>query len=161
MLFRSDYLTIAPQKLKTCEGTIHEILPIWEREKRDNRFDKKPLLSAGQDYIYSPVIIHVLLQSWWNGIPDFYPPYETGLSNTLVVLDEWKERYEKLMVLDLVEIFKKFELKKVFPNLKLHRLDKNGNHPDYLGDYDLLVIDDATGVIWNIESKVLKKVGSI
>ena len=156
-----DYLTIDAEGLKTCDGKTHEILPIWEREKRNNRFDQKPLILVGEDYIYSPVIMHVLFQTWWNGIPDFYPPYEIGLDNTLAVLEEWKERYEELMVYDLCEIFTGLGLKNVFPNMKLHRIDKGGNHPAYLGDYDLVVIDDSKGIIWNIESNVLKKVGSV
>lgn len=156
-----DYLTIDGKELKTCGGKTHPILPIWEREKRNNRFDQKPLVLTKDEFIYSPIVVESLFQLWWNGIPDFYPPYEIGLDNTLVILEEWKKRYEDLMVTDLCNIFKASALKHIFPNMKLHRIDKKGNHPTYLGDYDLIAIDEMKGVIWNIESKVLRKVGSL
>ncbi|MBT2639847.1 hypothetical protein [Bacillus sp. ISL-39] len=156
-----DYLTIKEEKLKMYNGIPTDLLPIWERERRENRFDQKPLVLRNNSYLYSPSVLHSLHLLWMHGLPNFYPPFEIGMDKTLEVLDKWKKRYEDLMVQDLSDIFRTLGVNNVFSEIELYKLDKKGNHPRNLGDYDLLVIDDKNKVIWNLESKVLQKVGSV
>lgn len=154
-------LVIDIVKLKLWKGELRSFIPINEREQRDNRFDVKPLVRKGSKIIFSPIVMKELHNRWKNGLVNFYLPYEIGLNNVMDVLKEWKKRYENLMVFDIANIFNKYGFKNIFPNVKLHSLDKKHNHPQKLGDYDLIVIDEKKLEIWLIESKVLSKVGSI
>jgi len=156
-----ENLTIDAIKLKLWRGKIREFLPINERELRDNRFDVKPLIKNGNNIIFSPVVLKELHSRWNYGLTDLYLPYEIGIDNVMRVLKSWKKRYEDLMVYDIVDIFTKYGFKNIWPNAKLHSLDKNHKHPQKLGDYDLLIVDEDNSEIWLIESKVLSKVGSI
>lgn len=155
-----DYLCISPQELKTYNGKKSDILPIWEREKRSNRFSTRPLLAIGDDIFFSPTAIHTVLNSWKSGILDWYLPYEIGLSRTLAVLKEWKKRYENAMVQDVANHFKKHGFDVVTTELDLYLRFPSENYPSVLGDYDVLAINTKSKQIWIIESKVLQKVGS-
>lgn len=155
-----EFITIDISKLKTIDNKSDYYLPIGERRKRDNRFDIKPLLNEDGIIIFSPVLVSNVQSQWKNGLIDNYLPYEIGLDNTVKSQREWKRRYEKEMVFDIEKIFKSKNVSYVNTNVELYKLDKKGNHPLDLGDYDILAIDDSKLKIWVIESKVLKKVGS-
>lgn len=156
-----EYLIIDEVKLKLWKGKIQTFLPINEREDRDYRYDVKPLTKINDHIVFSPVVLKELHNKWKFGLTDFCLPFETGLSNVKVVLDKWKGKYENLMVDDISKIFSNHGYKKVWTNAKLHSLDKKNNHPEKLGDYDLIAIDEYKKEMWLIESKVLSKVGSI
>lgn len=156
-----EMLTIDTEKLKLWRGEIRSFLPINERELRDNRYDVKPLVKNNSKITFSPIVLKELRSRWKYGTTDFYLPYEIGLDNVVKILESWKKRYEDLMVYDIVDIFRKSGFKHIWHNAKLHSLDKLHKHPQKLGDYDVLVIDDNSAEIWIIESKVLSKVGSI
>lgn len=55
-----DFIIIDKSKLKYLNEKSMEILPFWEREKRDNRFDVKPVLSLGDTIIVSTVLVKQL-----------------------------------------------------------------------------------------------------
>ena len=155
------FITIDYEKLKYLNGVSQDILPFWEREKRDNRFDVKPILLQGDKCIFSPVAIKQLSISWRNGFLDWYLPYEVGLENVKKVLTNWKKRYEDEMVQDIAIAFKKVGFHLVFPEFDLASRYPKCGFPDNLGDYDLLAVNQSNKEIWIIESKVLQKVGSI
>ncbi|MCY9660982.1 SEC-C metal-binding domain-containing protein [Paenibacillus chondroitinus] len=154
------FLTSEGVTFKLWRGKIQSFLPINERVNRDNRFDVKPLVKRNEQIIFSPVVMKELHNKWRNGLADFYPPYEIGLENTVKILGQWKKRYEDLMVKDIAKIFKENGFSHIWPDAKLHSLDKSGNHPKELGDYDVLAVNEEKREVWLIESKVLSKVGS-
>lgn len=155
------YLTVTPELLKTTDGTQHNYLPIWEREKRDNRFETKPILKMGNLCIFSPVAMNNLYTQWRNGLADWFPPYEIGLTNLLEVLAKWKKRYEDEMVQDIAQLFRAAKFDVVIPELKLYDRFPADNYPEWLGDYDVFAINHTSQEIWIVESKVLQKIGSI
>ena len=110
--------------------------------------------------IFSPVLVSNVQAQWRNGIFDHYLPYEIGLDSTVSVLMEWKKKYEKEMVFDIEKVFKENNINFTRTNTELHKIDKKGNHPLDLGDYDVIAIDDCKRKVWIVESKVLKKVGN-
>lgn len=148
-------------ELKVLDGEEHPILPTWEREKRENRFEVKPFWLEGLSLMWSPVMTYELGRRWIFGLQDFYLPYEIGLDNLVQVLNEWRTRYQKLMVYDLERILKDEGFDYVKTNAELHRIDKKGGHPSDLGDYDLIGVKHSTKQIIIIESKYIHKVGSI
>lgn len=156
-----DYLTVNPENLKMWKNKIVTFLPISEREQRDNRFDLKPLCKMNQKIVFSPVTMYDLHNKWKSGITNFYLPYEKNLDSVMGDIKKWKKRYEDLIVDDLVEVLENNDIKFVWPEAWLHKLDKMGNHPRDIGDYDVLAFDETNNTLWIFECKVLSKVGSI
>lgn len=156
-----NFLTLDTSALKTVNGTQHDILPIWEREKRDNRFSVKPIIMHDNKCVFSPVTMYNVLTSWKSGITEWYLPYEVGLPTLQEILKQWKKRYEDEMVQDIAQLFRNAKFDIVIPEVDLvHRFPRD-DYPAELGDYDVVAINKSTHEIWIIESKVLQKVGSI
>lgn len=156
-----DFFTIDPKSLKTLKGKPTDLLPIWEREKRNNCFTAKPILRIGNDCIFSPVSMHYVQTSWRSGIIEWYPPYEIGLEHLCDVLTRWKKRYEDEMVQDIAQLFRDASFDLVDPEIELISRFPHDAYPEDLGDYDVLAISTERKEIWIVESKVLQKVGSI
>jgi hypothetical protein len=156
------FLILAPNLLKTISGTPpHDVLPIWEREKRDNRFSVKPIIVVDECCVFSPVIMNQILGLWRSGITEWYLPYEIGLKYLKSVLKKWKKRYEDEMVQDIATLFRANSEYAVYPEIELFKRFPNDVYPEELGDYDVIAINTSQKEIWLIESKVLQKVGSI
>lgn len=156
-----EFITLDETQLKRIKNDTHEILPIWEREKRDNRFDVKPIICREDICLFSPVTMNALLKSWKNGILEWFIPYEIGLPALKKVLTLWKKRYEDAMVQDINLLFKMAGFEISIPEVDLSKRFPNDNYPPELGDYDVIAINRSRKEIWIIESKVLQKVGSI
>lgn len=158
-----EFLIIDVSKLKTINGKDCPILPIWEREKRNNRFSIKPLLKDGDNYIYSPIMADEIRKRWTNGFLQFYPPYEIGLPNVVNELAEWKNYYEHLFSTDIEHLFKDLEFDYYKHDVDIRREDRKGNHPSIneLGDYDVIGLCKSLKTIFIIECKVLQPIGSI
>ena len=156
-----DFITLKTHLLKTTECTQHDILPIWEREKRENRFEIKPIIENADKLIFSPVSLNYLKTLWISGMTEWYLPYETGLNNLTKILKKWKKRYEDEMVQDIAQLFSDLEFDTVEPNIELMRRFPKDNYPTELGDFDIIAISKERKELWIIESKVIQKVGSI
>ena len=158
-----DFITIYTPRLKTIRNTSHPILPVWERKNRSDRFNARPLLSIGDSYIYSPIMIKELHERWVNGWFQFYPPFEIGLDNALCALWNWKTRYEQLFSLKIRDFFKEMHYDYAEAEVDLRRQDRKGNHPsiNILGDYDVIALDVSSKRIFIIECKFLQPIGSV
>lgn len=156
-----NFITLDCDKLKSLNGTIHDILPVWDREKRDNRFDVKSLIMQEGKCIFSPVVMKQLATSWKSGFLEWYLPFEIGLGNVKTELAKWKKRYEDMMVQDITGAFIEVGFYPVFPEIELTSRYPQDDFPDELGDYDVIAVNQSKKEIWLIESKVLQKVGSI
>ena len=158
-----EFLTVDISKLKTINGKDCPVLPIWEREKRNNRFSIKPLLRDGDNYIYSPIMTDEIRKRWTNGFMQFYLPYETGLPNVVAELAGWKNYYEHLFSTDIEHLFKDLEFDYYKHDVDIRREDRKGNHPSIneLGDYDVIGLCISIKTVFIIECKVLQPIGSI
>jgi hypothetical protein len=156
-----EFITLDCDKLKFLNGTIHDILPVWDREKRENRFDVKPIIIREGKCIFSPVVMKQLSTSWKSGFLEWYLPFEIGLGNVKTELAKWKKRYEDMMVQDIAGAFIETGFNPVFPEIELASRYPQSDFPDELGDYDVIAVNQSKKEIWLIESKVLQKVGSI
>lgn len=156
-----NFITIDRSKLKSFDDKEFPILPFWQREKRDNRFDVKPSVSFDDEIIIPTVLIKQLSMYWKNGIMDWYLPYEIGLGNLKKAIKRWKKRYEDEMVQDISNLLKDIGFDTVIPDFELYKRYPRSDYPEELGDYDVFGINITNKEIWIIESKVLQKVGSI
>lgn len=157
-----DFITLDTSLLKTYGNNNQaDILPIWERKKRNNRFEVKPIIERDGKCIFSPVAIYQLLDIWKNGTCNWILPYEIGMSHMKDLLSTWKKRYEDLIVHDIKLLFEKANFTKSIPNMELCSRFPKEDFPPELGDYDIFAVNEQKAEIWLIESKVLHKVASI
>lgn len=155
-----DFITLDCDELKCLNGEKHDVLPVWDREKRNNRFEVKPMLVMNDKYVFSPVIMKQLGTFWENGFLEWYPPFEIGLDNLKRELTKWKKRYEDEMVRDIACLLDLAGFKPVYPEIEFNSRFPRHNFPD-IGDYDVIAINQPRKEIWLIEAKVLQKVGSV
>lgn len=158
-----DFLILDCSKIKMLKGKINDILPIWDRENRDNRFEVKPIIQLENKLIYSPICIYELHRRWISGIHQFYIPYEYGLTNTYKALTEWKGYYEKIFSNQIKNYFIEKNFDFADADIDIRRKDREGNHPGIheLGDYDVIGFDSQNKRVFIIECKFLQPVGSI
>lgn len=155
-----DYLIIDPDKLKTCKGMSDYYLPIGKRNERENRIEMKCFWNIDENVMFSLVMCNHVKDSWFRGVTEFYLPFTIGLTHTVKAIEEWKRRYEKKIVFDIEEHFRKYGYKKVFHNFDPRKMDRKDKNLLTIGDYDVLAIDELNKKIWMIECKMLAKVGS-
>lgn len=153
-----NYLVASSQNLKTENGKINFYLPIGKRRTRDTRFELMPLVSINGDIIFSPITMDRLKKDWLNGIMDFILPYEVRMNKTKQLIVEWKKSYEKQIVYDIANSFKKNKFDIIKQNFELMKLNKS--HPQWLGDYDVFAVDINNKSIWIVECKVIEKVAT-
>lgn len=158
-----DFITIESSKLKTLKGKTHPILPIWDKENRNERYLVKPLLKNGHKYIYSPIVLDETRKRWINGIMQFNLPYEIGLPSLKEVIKQWKERYEHIFSFDIKKWFEDMGFDYADNDIDIRRKDRKGNHPpiNELGDYDVIALNRKNKTIYLIECKVLQPIRSI
>lgn len=146
-----EFITIETDSIHDKSGAI----PVWEKKKRIHKISAQPILLISNELIYSPAAVYSLKSQWTDGIMNFTLPYNSGLDNTLKVLDEWKTFYEKKIVDDLFKLFSSPRYL-AYKDQELYKLDKKGNHPRDLGDYDLIVIDLEEKVVQLFEVKYMR-----
>lgn len=95
------FITLEEGSLKTVAGKTHSVVPVWEREKRNNRFDVRPVVQAKDDCIFSPIVAYDLSCEWKSGLLGWFLPYEIGLDELQKAIKLWKKRYEDEMVQDI------------------------------------------------------------
>lgn len=156
-----EFITINEPAIKTIKGTTHDLLPIWEREKRDNRIEAKPIVLRNDCCVFTPVSLYILELMWRNGIMDWFLPYEVGLPKTKSSIVIWKKHYEDKMVHDIVQFFNHAGFTWAFPDVELIKRFPKDEYPQELGDYDIMAYCARRHELWIIESKVLQKVASI
>lgn len=158
-----DFLIVDTTLLKSIGNKKFDILPIWEREKRDNCFFVKPLYKSGDNYIFSPILMDELRKRWLSGFTQFYLPYEVGLSRTMKVIDDWKNHYEHLFSSEIENFLKSIGCDYYKHDVDIRREDRDGNHPtiNELGDYDVIGLNLSRKAVYIIECKVLHPIGSV
>lgn len=145
-----DFLVLDVEKI-----SVNNIIPIWEKKKRNNKISAKPIIVNGDKIIISPAGLSSLEKEWTDGIMNFILPYDIGLQNTLSTIQKWKKYYENKIVKDLSSLFKD-ERYITYIDKELYKLDTRGHHPRDLGDYDLIVIDTKAKQIIISEVKYMR-----
>lgn len=131
------------------------VIPIWEKKKRDNKLQAKPIAVFNNDLIFSPVTLYTLKNDWFQGFMNFILPFNIGMKETTKKINEWKKHYENSIVYELGNLFDESRYVK-YIDKELYKLDFKGNHPKDLGDYDLIVVDKLNLVITIFEVKFMR-----
>ena len=154
-----SYLTIDGTKIRRIDGKLEEFVPVWEREKRNQRFEVRPLYVTGGLVYFSPIVLNEYVESWLRGLPLFYMPYELGLPTLRATLNKEKSNCEHRFETDIADFLRKKGLRTE------HSLDLIKRFPkqrfEDVGDYDILAVDDGSKIVYNIEAKFVTYVGTI
>lgn len=159
--FGSDaalYFTWKNQGRYIAKGAIIFNMVDVGYDTENTRFELMPLVSINGDIIFSPITMDRLKKDWLNGIMDFILPYEVRMNKTKQLIVEWKKSYEKQIVYDIANSFKKNKFDIIKQNFELMKLNKS--HPQWLGDYDVFAVDINNKSIWIVECKVIEKVAT-
>lgn len=145
-----DHLIIDKSNIRENDNYIN----IDYRKKRPNRFDLKPIIKEGDYLIFSIESLYIVYYQWNYSFEYFYLPYNTSLERSMEFLEEKKKVYENKIVSDIKTILTKKGYK-TFTNFYVHKILKK-NTLSYLGDYDVIGINDIKKEILLIEAKFIK-----
>lgn len=154
-----SFLTLDPMGLMMVQEKKYDYLPFGRMKDRANRLELCPIIPVEDAFIFSPVSFGMLSKRWVNGLMDMFIPAKDLFKHTYQVLAQWKRHYEKQLEKDTFSCFVAVlgTTNYVFKNL---RLDRKGDHPQYLGDYDALAYVEKTNTLWIVECKQFEKVES-
>jgi hypothetical protein len=149
-----DFLTLRSEDMLLVLRDSHpcDDLPVWEYKKRFARYTIKPLILLDQKYVWGPYAARGsgLI---WSGAPGIGTlPVDIGKNSINRLLQRWKKQLDDLVEAKAAEIVKRYT-PYVHPSARLHRLDRRGNHPSDLGDYDVLAYEPRGHAILSIECK--------
>lgn len=161
-----DFILLSPDKIKyiTKIGNKEykkieikkdiDFLSVDDKSSRDNRFELNPIFLVNGDIIFSLESFKKLYKIWTEDIPMFHLPYKKYIiSDFQKILDSKKECYEKKFVSDIKDALnnKGYDSK---TNIDIYSITKD-NQYKYLGDYDIIGVNNAKKEIILIEAKLL------
>lgn len=149
-----DFLTLKPEEILRIIGKDQpcDDLPVWEHNKRPARYTLRPLIKIEDRYHWGPYAVRSA-GLIWSGSPSMGTlPVDIGKGRVEQLLEQWKPLLDKEVELLAAAVVKRFT-PHVRPGAKLHRLDSAGNHPEDLGDYDVLAYSTKAHAVLNIECK--------
>ena len=161
-----DFILLCPDKIKYITRIDNkeykkieikkeiDFLSIDNKSSRDNRFELNPILLVNNDIIFSLESFKKLYNIWAEAIPMFHLPHKQYIiSDFQKILDSKKECYEKKLVSDIKNTLdnKGYDSK---TNIDIYSITKDNKYK-YLGDYDIIGINNDKKEIILIEAKLL------
>lgn len=147
-IFEDNFLTT-----KDCNE-----IPVYEYNKRYSRYIIKPLIKINKDtIIWGPQSTYQAKDVWARNLA--FPRFPFGLPacKTKKIIQKQKEKREIELNNNVYNFLLKNWSKYCEKNVYLHNRDKKGNHPENLGDYDVLCYIPEKNCILNIECKYYLK----
>lgn len=151
-----DFLSLNPFKIKFADGKMHDIIPTWDRKKRTERIDIKPIIEVNGYVFLSPPVFNTSFVEWKCAFDQLCLPFETGLSKTKSIIDVLMKKAQKNLVEETELIFRELDGFRVEKNVFLHKRDKSMGFPENLGDYDIIAVNETLKIIFIIECKHLE-----
>ena len=154
-----DFLLLDISHLRTVKGKNFDYLPFGRMKDRPNRLELRPIIPIKGKWVFSPVEMGVLRDRWVRGFAERFIPAKASFESTYQIMQQWKRHYEKSLEKETYSCFIENGMNPnfVFKNLSLH---KKGNHPQYLGDFDVLAYNEEASTLWIVECKEFEKVES-
>ena len=153
------FLTLEQSNILLIEDDLipYDDLPVWEIKKRPNRYNVKPIIFIDDQCYWGPWSIYRVLLIWEGSITNGRLPFSINKKEIKKVINFGKKMIEDGLVTKTYEIINKFT-PFIDKEVGLHKRDKRGNHPEELGDYDILAFLKQKNLILNIECKHLNQV---
>ena len=152
-----DILTLKQDKMLTIIDDENESkdLPVWEHNKRPYRYTVKPIIRLnGNILLWGPYSVHKVYTNWTKQLMKGTTPYNLQNKSIESIIEKRKSDIGKKLENKSYEIIKRHTLF-IEKNVRFHRRDKEGNHPESLGDYDVLAYLQEKNIVLNIECKDL------
>jgi len=149
-----DFLTLRSEDVIRVRGQDEpcDDLPVWEHRKRYSRYDLRPLILIEGTYYWGSYSTRRSGIIWSHTSLSGTLPADIQSPTVQKILEDEKGRIEKALVVKALEIVKRYT-QKARSNVRLHRIDRRGNHPEGLGDYDVLAFYPERNAVLNIECK--------
>ena len=158
-----DFLTLDSSLIKSIispENIIKvDYIPVLEHNKRHHRYTIRPIIknTKSNTYTWGTVSAYKSRSAWnWHLSMGQLPYITQKIKINNLIKSEEKNIQDKIVEISFDKIKKYFSGKYVFKEKELYKLDKKGNHPRNLGDFDLLVFSEKYNLILNIECKYIK-----
>lgn len=129
-------------------------LPVWEINKRPNRFIVKPLLKMGSNIFWGPYSIDKTQKNWLSRLMNGDMPFDLQKPKVVTAIETRKQDIETKIVEHVFGFLKQLT-SCVEKELFLHKRDRSAGHPDDLGDFDVLAFFPDKNILINIECKDL------
>ena len=159
-----DFLTLkADEVTKIYEDNFLSVkecneIPIYEYNKRFSRYMIKPLIKIDKDKIlWGPQSTYQTKDVWARNLA--YPRFPFGLPacKTKNIIQKQKEKREIELNNNIYNFLRNNWSQYCEKNVYLHNRDKKGNHPENLGDYDVLCYIPEKNCVLAIECKYYLK----
>lgn len=148
------FLTLKSSDVLRVAGSddLCDDLPVWEHRKRFARYMIRPLIEIGDKFIWEPYSAAKAGKLWAERPVEGFLSADIESPEIERIIQLQKNEIENKLVLKTEEIIKRYT-DYVIKNLKLHKIDKDGNHPIQLGDYDVFAYIQANNSILCVECK--------
>lgn len=150
----AKFIILDTEKITYIKGEKENYLSIDKIKSRENRFDIKPIIKINNEkLIFSFEAMKIAGQKWLNCIEEFYFPYDFNIPKSKKLLDKLKNEYEDRFSVDIENLLKGAgytTLSEVFFHKRL-----NDNTLEYLGDYDVIAVDNKNNIIIIVEAKFI------
>lgn len=129
-------------------------LPVWEINKRPNRYIVKSLIKIGNNIFWGPYSVDKTQKNWLNRVMNGGMPFDLQKPKVVAVIEKRKQNIE-CKIVEHVFGFMKQSAPCVEKELYLHKRDKSSGYPEDLGDFDVIAFWPKHNVLLNIECKDL------
>lgn len=149
-----DFLVLSPDQMLVIydQPSLSDDLPVWEHFKRPQRYSIRPLILVEDKYYWGAYSTRRAMMIWMSAIESGKLPFDIQEGEIKAIFDEEKIKIESAIVAKTAEILFDFT-----PNVEkevyLHKRDREGKHPQNLGDYDVLAYIPEHNLLLNIECK--------
>lgn len=127
-------------------------IPIWEHRKRFSRYSLRPLILIDNTYYWGPYSARKSEMIWSGNLTQASLPTDLESPMIQTVIDQEKQLIDRALEKKAYEIVRRYTAYAI-NNCILHDRDRDGEHPNDLGDYDVLAFYGEKNVILNIECK--------
>ncbi|WP_246321096.1 SEC-C metal-binding domain-containing protein [Paenibacillus germinis] len=134
---------------------INEDIPVWEYSKRPWRYSIRPLIYKDNSISWGVVSTDKAQKIWMRGLSNFHMPYSIPSKAIDTVLISQEKKFQDKLVDVTFQITKNI-VPEVMKEVELFKIDRSGNHPRNLGDYDVLAFWEKKNIIFNIECKYIR-----
>ena len=157
-----NFLTLRSEDILRVLDQPEECLdiPVWEINKRPARYTLRPLVLIADHYHWGAHSANKSCIIWTAGVGSGNLPVDVQGNATRRTLEEIRSLFGEALADKTHEIVSRYT-QYVRKNAKLHRMNREADHPQELGDYDNLAFFPEKNVILNIECKSIPQVHCI
>jgi hypothetical protein len=149
-----DFLTLSPDQMLIIYGQqkLSDDLPVWEHFKRPGRYSIRPIIRIENQYYWGAYSASRAGMIWISALQSGKLPFDIQEDAIKEIIEDEKKKVESVIVNKTAEILSDFT-PNVATEVQLHKRDRSGEHPQELGDYDVLAYVPERNILLNVECK--------